>query len=274
MPKSLVTGPVMEPISIAEAKGNSRLDLDVNSDASVVLESAAVLYVSAATFTVAGDKRSVYSHGRYLELDQTTDATGYVAAAPTYDSGTDKTTVTFSGTVDSGLDAGSVSYGDTHLANGIAIATKTAEIHQDRQLLTQTWDIHLDAWPSGDAIPLPLAPLQSITSVKYTDSDGVETEFDAANYSADTVSIRPRLVLNYGKSWPTATLRTLHPIVIRVVAGYTDPVTVPWTTKAGMQLLIADLYEHREDIVTGTIVSKMDRNAEHMLDMDAIKEVA
>ena len=273
--RAIVTAPVVEPITFAEAKANSRLGFDVNTDESVVLETAAVLYVDGSTFTVAGDKRGIYGHGRYLELDQTTDQTGYVAAAPTYDSGTDKTTIIFSGAVDAGLDAGSVSYGDVHLAGLLTSARATAEHHQDRMLITQTWDLYFDGFPAGDSLALHAAPIQSVTSIKYTDSDGAEHTMDAADYAADTVSIRPKVKLAYGASWPTATLRTLHPVVVRVVAGYgAAPADVPYTTRAGMLLLIATMFEHREEVVTGTIISKMPRNAEHMLDLEAIKEVA
>ncbi|MDH4319947.1 MAG: hypothetical protein OEV73_00460 [Desulfobulbaceae bacterium] len=270
--RQIITAPAVEPLTIAEVKGNCRINLGDNSDESVILETAAVARVSASTFTVVGDRRKIYSPGRYLALDQTTDATGYVAAAPTFDSVANKTTVRFSGTVDSGL--ASVSYGDGHLAKLIAMARDIAEQHQRRSLITQTLDLFFDGFPEGDALPLHASPIQSVASLKYTDSDGVEHTVDTADYSVDLVSIRPQLVLGYGKSWPSATLRPMLPVVARVVAGYGDSGdAVPASTWSGMMLLVSSMYEYREDIVTGTIVSKMPRSAEYQLDREAIVEL-
>lgn len=59
-----------------------------------------------------------------------------------------------------------------------AIITASRELVEDmtsRALLTQTWDYCLDSFPGKDYIKLPFGNLQSVTSVKYTDSDGTET---------------------------------------------------------------------------------------------------
>jgi phage-related tail fiber protein len=68
------------------------------------LETAAIVRVSDTQFTIFGDKTSVYVKNKALFFDQTTDAYGYVAATPTYSSGTGLTTVTVRGcTIDAGL---------------------------------------------------------------------------------------------------------------------------------------------------------------------------
>src|ERR1051325_11329554 len=65
----------------------------------------------------------------------------------------------------------------------IAAARRLAEVFCGRAFLTQTWDLTLDAFPSGwgprwpatlggrDAIRLPRPPLQSVSYVKYVDTD-------------------------------------------------------------------------------------------------------
>ena len=90
----------------------------------------------------------------------------------------------------------------------------------NRALLTQTWDLWLDAFPGEDHIDLPLPPLQSVTHIKYYDTDGTEATMDSGDYIVDAVTEPGRIVLGYGESWPSTTLRPAKGVVIRFVAGY------------------------------------------------------
>lgn len=54
----------------------------------------------------------------------------------------------------------------------IAAAREDCEHRTQRALVTQTWERTLDGFPA--AISLPMAPLASVTSVKYIDGDGNE----------------------------------------------------------------------------------------------------
>jgi|GEM_PF-317020 len=59
-----------------------------------------------------------------------------------------------------------------------AIITAAREYVEDitrRALLTQTWDYYLNGFPSTNAFKLPFGNLASVTHIKYTESDGTET---------------------------------------------------------------------------------------------------
>src|SRR5262245_61367182 len=43
-----------------------------------------------------------------------------------------------------------------------------------RAMITQEWELVLDAFPCGDAIEIPLGPLQDVSRVAYDDSAGDE----------------------------------------------------------------------------------------------------
>lgn len=117
-------------------------------------------------------------------------------------------------------------------------------------LQTQTLEIALEAWPSGTCIVLPRYPLQSVTSIKYTDKDGTETTWSSSNYVVDTRSEPGRIHLAYSASWPTAILRPGPSIVIRYVAGYGYmPDDVPAQMRQWLLREVADLYEHREHTI-------------------------
>jgi uncharacterized phiE125 gp8 family phage protein len=125
-----------------------------------------------------------------------------------------------------------------------------------RALVTSTWELRLSHWP--DYIRLPLGNAQSVTSITYTDSAGMPHTVDAADYklmSAYTPGATGDktndcgfacIVLAYGKSWPSATLDTGEPIVIRFVAGWDGAANVPYAIRAAILLAAAELYANRE----------------------------
>ena len=137
----------------------------------------------------------------------------------------------------------------------IKIAREQAEHHTRRAFLTQTWTVHLDGWPVKDEIYLPFPPLISVTHVKHTDNDGVQSTF--TDYSIDT-GTPGRIVLDDGETWPTATLRPRSPIEIQFVAGYgATAAFVPLSIKQAILLMIGHLYENRERTVMGVAINEV-----------------
>ncbi len=144
----------------------------------------------------------------------------------------------------------SVTADDGLITNYLIAARMFIEEGYDRALLTQTWDLTVDAFPWMDrGFTLPLWPLQSITSVTYYDINNSPTVWPSSNYFVDTVSRPGRLVLAFNASWPTVSLRPANAVVIRYVAGYGLPVDVPWNTKAAIMLLVEHWYETREPVM-------------------------
>ncbi len=140
----------------------------------------------------------------------------------------------------------------------IKAARQYAEAFTRRQLVTATWELALDAWPSGDTIALPLPPLQQVLSVNYKDKNGLDNVFAATEYIVDTASEPGRVVLAYGKSWPTATLYPAGAIRIQFKSGYGDAATaVPEAIKQAMLLLIGHWYEQRQAVNVGNAVNAL-----------------
>lgn len=141
---------------------------------------------------------------------------------------------------------------DTYITQLIIGTRRYVENITNRSLITQTWEYYPEQWPSGNQISIPLPPLQSVTSVKYTDTDDAELTFDAAGYTVDIKSEPGRIVLNDGYSWPTVTLNATNPIQIIFACGYGDTSTViPADIKAAMKLIISNYYENREPVIVG-----------------------
>lgn len=163
--------------------------------------------------------------------------------------------------VDSGDD-------DSVIEDAIRAAREHIEEAARRALVTQTWKLYLDDWPAGDTIVLPRPPLQSVSSLKYTDKDGVQTTWDSSNYLVDTASEPGRIVLAYGVSWPSVTLRPMNPIEVTFVAGYGNSDAVPQRWKRAILLLTGHWYENREATITGTIARSIPFAVESLINLD------
>jgi uncharacterized phiE125 gp8 family phage protein len=152
------------------------------------------------------------------------------------------------------------------------VTTARAYIEEMNNLaiITQTWRLALDRWPSGrekwwdgvrqgsrtelygpssfSDVPLPRYPLQSITSVTTFDTGDNATAVTVADvFNVDTYRTPGRLALRFGQTWPIA-LRETNAIVIDYVAGYGSAADdVPAPIKQGILLMAASLYENRGD---------------------------
>lgn len=144
---------------------------------------------------------------------------------------------------------------DTYIDTLVVLARKKLEKEADRAFVTQTWEMHLDRFPDEPEIEFPRAPLQSVTSVGYTDTNGDAQTFSAESYIVDTSGECGRIGLAEGESWP-ATQPVIDVVTITFVAGYGDAASdVPEHVKHWVLLYVAHLYENREPVVTGTIVT-------------------
>ena len=115
-------------------------------------------------------------------------------------------------------------------------------------------------------IDLPYAPLQSVTSVKYIDTGGVEQTFSDGSYTVYTYSSHPGEVgLNYDEEWPQ-TRRIEDAVIVQFKAGYGDAGSdVPKPILQAMLMLISHWYENRESTVVGTIATQVPQAADMLL---------
>lgn len=138
-----------------------------------------------------------------------------------------------------------------------------AENFTMRQFITATYQLFLDSFPTVINVPRP--PLQSVTSIKYIDTDGNEQTLNAGVYTVDTVSMVGRIVLAYEQSWPQ-TRAQIQAVTVEYTAGYGDaPADVLDDIIAAMKLHLGHLYENREDVVVGVSVSELPKASESLL---------
>jgi len=175
---------------------------------------------------------------------------------------------------------------DALIAALIAAARKYAETRLRSALITQTWTLMLDSfpsaggyynrairevWPSLGSLPsglgfypglipnssgvidIPMPPLQSITSVRYDDFSGTLQTLDPSLYNT-SLQFSPRIQPQYSKVWPISR-PTIDSVQITFVCGYGNQQSnVPVNVQQAMKLHVAHLYENREAVAAGGMV--------------------
>jgi uncharacterized phiE125 gp8 family phage protein len=137
----------------------------------------------------------------------------------------------------------------------IASLIITSRLHVEAALglalITQSWSLFLDAWPSGPYVRLPLRPVQSVSAVQlYAPDESVET-LNPDLFLLDGAGIPSRLIRQGSLTWP-APKRIANGIEIAFTAGYGNAVAdVPAPIRQAVLLLVAHWYEHREPIEIG-----------------------
>lgn len=148
---------------------------------------------------------------------------------------------------------------DALITTWIMVARELCEGFIHGKLITQTWEVQLDAFPSGTTpIKIPVEPLQSVTSVTWADqTNTVTTMTPGTDYLVDVDSEPGRLVLPPNNAWPGATLWPVSPIKITLVAGFgSTELSVPAAYRGGMFMAIGHWYENREAIVASGAIPK------------------
>jgi len=147
---------------------------------------------------------------------------------------------------------------DTFIESLITAARQYCEAETHRAFITQTVTLTLDEFASSAGIiHIPKPRLLTVDSFSYIDSDGAtQTLTEDTDFKKDILSEPGRLVPVYNETWPT-TRNEIAAVTIVYTAGYGAAAAVPKAIKQAMLLIFGHWYEHREEIVVGTITSKV-----------------
>lgn len=123
-----------------------------------------------------------------------------------------------------------------------------------RALVTQTWDLYLDAFPARE-IKVPLPPLQSVVSISYYDPAGDPQVVASTNYQVDVASQPGWIVPDAGFSWPS-TLDAANAVIVRFIAGYGAADDVPEAIRAALKMMVEELYDKRAQAAAIPVAAK------------------
>lgn len=160
---------------------------------------------------------------------------------------------------------------DALITSYIEAATDYAEKFLGRALIDQTWDLYLDAFPTGTdtEIKIPKPPLIEVTGVFYNNTGGSEAAVDPGDYYVDSASEPGWIVPQGGATWP-ATLDAINAVRIRYRAGYLNgdsppSANVPSSIRSALLLTIGAFFENREQTVVGTIANRLPWGVDELL---------
>lgn len=151
---------------------------------------------------------------------------------------------------------------DTLIESQITAARQLVEKFLRRRLVTQTWDLFLDRFPSEIRVPYP--PLVSVSSISYVDTSGSTQTLSSTLYTVDAYREPGRIRPAYGQTWP-ATRCHVNDVTVRYVAGFGAASAVPKAIKQAMLLILEHWYENRGQVVVGSIVNEVPIGAEDLL---------
>lgn len=156
---------------------------------------------------------------------------------------------------------------DALIGTIISSAREYVENFTGYQLLSATYTQYLDKFPNKNtAIELLMNPVSAVTHVKYYDSNNTLQTWNTSNYDTDLKGKPARITLANDATFPTVYDRT-NAVEIKFVAGYasTSATGFPKQLLNAMYLIIGHLYENRQDVIVGSIVTEMRKGADSIL---------
>lgn len=163
------------------------------------------------------------------------------------------------------------SHDDTYIGERITGARKFIENNTRRTLVNTTYKLFMDEFP--DEVLLPHGNLQSVTHVKYYDTDGVQQTLSTSLYQVDTASLPGRVVPAVDESWPDIQVGKVNAIEIQYVAGFgAAGSNVPQDLRDAVMMMVAHRYEYREPIVAGTSIANVPLAVQTIIENNRIQE--
>lgn len=143
---------------------------------------------------------------------------------------------------------------DDRIMAYIDAATTAVESLTEMRFVEQTVRLEIDGFPEG-AIEIPIAPVQSVTSVKYDDGSNEEQTLVAnTNYFVSLGGRYPKIAPV--STWPTAYAGKPSSVRIVMVVGYETSVAgyadnAPQDLKHAIKVKIKEFFDHGGETIVG-----------------------
>ena len=155
---------------------------------------------------------------------------------------------------------------DNLVSSLIEAARQMVERQTGLLLISQSWRLGMDKWPSGWPLALPLRPLLAVSAIRVYDHDDQPELIDPASYVLDGASDPARLIWRDDHPRPSPG-RSCNGIEIDVEAGFgPDPANVPRPLRQAILLLVAHWFENRQPLAPHDLAGRGEgREAPHMV---------
>jgi uncharacterized phiE125 gp8 family phage protein len=162
-----------------------------------------------------------------------------------------------------------ISDDDTLIDNLVAAATQAAEEYTNRYFMQTTITMKGDTWE--DIKTLYKSPVESITHIKYYDSDDSLQTLAGTVYLADLYSMPARISLMPDQEFPELSDRKMAVEVKYVVGEGTTTDTISDIVKQAVLLMVGHWYEHRSSVISGKTAMEIPLTSKMLLDQYKIQ---
>ena len=143
---------------------------------------------------------------------------------------------------------------DGVIAALIAAARSLVEAQTRRALITQTWQLRRDFWPSDGRLVVVPVPLSEVLAARIYGAAGSPHTVDLAAFTIDKAAAPAVIAFTPGAMVPPG--RIVAGIEIDIEVGYGDsPADVPQPLRQAIKLLVAHWYENRGLTAVGQTVA-------------------
>lgn len=146
---------------------------------------------------------------------------------------------------------------DENVTDAIESAIKALGNRISRAFVTTTIDYTIDYFP-GFALKLPVADVQSVTSITYQDANGNPVVLTPGSSFRVTPGAPGYVYPVIGSTLPITNPNLLGGVVIRFVAGYGTAADVPANVRQAIKILAAHLYKNRDSEIPDALWTSLD----------------
>ena len=162
-----------------------------------------------------------------------------------------------------------VSDDDTIIDNLVAAATESCQIYTNQYFIDTVVTQYSDNWK--EFYSLYKSPVDSITHVKYYDSDNVLQTLDSDLYILDDSSQPARIGLEINGTLPSLADR-INAVEVKYPVGYgTASTDVPEGIRTAIILTVGNWYENRQTVITGRTATELPLSSQYLLDQYKIQ---
>lgn len=128
----------------------------------------------------------------------------------------------------------------------ITVATGLVEGYIHRDIIQRTYTAYADCFLNKMELT---ADLQSVSAIRYQDSDDAQQTLATSVYKVDPHSLVGAVRLAYGQSWPS-TYNESNVVEIDFTAGLAaDSESTPSEIKQAILLLVGTMFDHRDSLI-------------------------
>ena len=162
-----------------------------------------------------------------------------------------------------------VSDDDTIIDNLVLAATQSCEIFTNQYFIDTVVTQYSDTW--SDIYQLYKSPVDSITHIKYYDSDDSLQTLSSSNYILDGASKPARIGIAVDGELPNLSDR-INAVEVKYTVGYgTASTDVPEGIRQAVLLTIGNFYQNRESVITGRTATELPLSSQYLLEQYKIQ---